>query len=203
MTSALAIGTVILLALVLVAAARYVLSHRKAHAQARVSMLRPRSGARSRSIFQPLAIGDAVSYAGADYAIEDISSSFADGETSRMVHLVPRDGLARDQWLSISPDGTELAWLDAAATGGDPGARQLALGATVLPLVSAQTAIIRVDSSDGSAPARFASVWRYRADPMVATVEQFSDGHLAAYAGRIVERGLLDVWPAAPTLRAA
>jgi hypothetical protein len=46
-------------------------------------------------------------------------------------------------------------------------------------------------------------VWRYRADPMVATVEQSSDGHLRAYAGRIVDRGRLDVWPAASALRAA
>jgi hypothetical protein len=38
---------------------------------------------------------------------------------------------------------------------------------------------------------------------MVATVEESADGHLRAYAGRIVDRGLLDVWPAASTLRAA
>jgi len=94
MTSSLAIGTVILLALVLVTAGWFVLSYRKAHALTPVTMLRPRSHARSRSIFQPLSIGDAVSHAGADYVVEDISSSFADGETSRMVHLVPKDVLA-------------------------------------------------------------------------------------------------------------
>ena len=94
MTSLLAIGTLILLALVLAAAGWYVLSYRKAHALTPVTMLRPRSHARSRSIFQPFSIGDAVSHAGADYVVEDISSSFADGETSRMVHLVPTDVLA-------------------------------------------------------------------------------------------------------------
>jgi hypothetical protein len=93
MTSSLAIGTVILLALVLVTAGWFVLSYRKAHALTPVTMLRPRSHARSRSIFQPRSIGDAVSHAGADYVVEDISSSFADGETSGMVHLVPRDVL--------------------------------------------------------------------------------------------------------------
>jgi hypothetical protein len=66
MTSSLAIGTVILLALVLVTAGWYVLSYRKAHALTPVTMLRPRFRARSRSIFQPLSIGDAVSHAGAD-----------------------------------------------------------------------------------------------------------------------------------------
>jgi hypothetical protein len=91
MTSSLAIGTVILLALVLVTAGWFVLSYRKAHALTAVTMLRPRSHAQSGSIFQPLSIGDAVSHAGADYVVEDISPSFADGETSRMVHLVPRD----------------------------------------------------------------------------------------------------------------
>jgi hypothetical protein len=187
----------ILLALALVAAGWYVRSYRKALALTPVTMLRPRSRARSRSIFQPLSIGDAVSHMGEDYVVEDISSRFADGETSRMVHLVPADGLAGDQWLSISPDGTELAWLDAAATSGSPGAQQLALGGVVLPLVSAQTAIVKVRGSSGSAPAVFASVWRYRADSMVATVEQSSDGQVRAYAGRIVERGRLDVWPAA------
>jgi hypothetical protein len=203
MTSSLAIGTVFLLALVLVAAGWFALNYRKARAQTPVTMLRPRSRARSRSIFQPLLIGDAVSHAGADYVVEDISSSFADGETSRMVHLVSRDGLARDQWLSISPSGTELAWLDAAATSGAPGARQLALDGVVLPLTSAQTAVVKVRSSRGSAPAAFASVWRYRADPMVATVEQSSDGHVQAYAGRVVDRGLLEVWPAASIRQAA
>jgi hypothetical protein len=140
---------------------------------------------------------------GVEYVVQDVSSSFADGETSTMVHLVPRDGLARDQWLSISPGGTEFAWLEAAATSGAPGARQLALGAEVLPLVRAQTAIIYDHGSRGSAPAAFASVWRYRADSMVATVAQFSDGHLRAYAGRIVDQRKLDVWPAASALQAA
>jgi hypothetical protein len=120
-----------------------------------------------------------------------------------MVHLVPRDGLASDRWLFISPGTTELAWLEAAATSGAPGARQLALSGVVLPLMSAQTAIIKVRGSHGSAPAHFASVWRYRVDPMVATVQQSADGHLSAYTGRIVDPGLLDVWPAASTLRAA
>jgi len=74
----------------------------------------------------------------------------------------------------------------------------------VLPLVSAQTAIVKVRSARGSAPAMFASVWRYREDSMVATVEQSSDGHVRAYAGRIVDPGRVDVWqPAASTLRAA
>jgi hypothetical protein len=203
MTSSLAIGTLIFLALVLVTAGWYLLSYRKARTPSTVSVFRPRSRARPRSIFQPLSIGDAVSHAGTDYVVEDISSSFAEGETTRMVHLVPRDGLVRDQWLSISPDGTELAWLDGAATSGAPGARQLALGADVLPLVRAQTAIVKVTNSQGSAPAAFASVWQYRADPMVATVEQSSDGRLRAYAGRIVDRGVLEVWPAAATRQAA
>src|SRR5215472_7639038 len=131
MTSLLAIGTLILLALVLAAAGWYVLSYRKAHALTPVTILRPRSRARSRSIFEPLSIGDAVSHAGGDYVVEDIRSSFADGETSRMVHLVPRDGPAKDHWLSISPGETEFAWLDAAATTAAPGARQLALGGVV------------------------------------------------------------------------
>jgi hypothetical protein len=199
-------GTVLLLALVLGAAGWYVLSHRKAHALTPVTMLRPnsRSRARTRSILQPLSIGDAVSHAGGDYVVEDISSRFADGETSRLIHLVSTDGSGRDQWLSVSPDGTELALLDAAATTGIPGARQLVLGGVVLPLMSAQTAIVKVRSARGSAPAVFASVWRYRADSMVATVEQSSDGRLRAYAGRIVDPGRVEVrQPAASTLRAA
>jgi hypothetical protein len=203
MTTSLVIGTLVLLSLVSVAAGWYVLNYRKAHTLTPVTMLRPRSSTRSRSIFQALSIGDAVSHAGADYVVEDISSSFADGETSRMVHLVPRDALARDKWLAISPDGREYAWLDAAATSGIAGAQQLAVGAAVLPLVSAQTAVVNVRSSRGSAPVVFASVWRYRADPMVATVEQYSEGDVRAYAGRIVERGLVDIRPDASTLRAA
>ena len=205
MTSSLAIGGVILLALglVLAAACWYVLRYRPAHTRTPVTVLRPRFRARSRSIFQPLSIGDAVSHAGADYVVEDISSSFADGETSRMVHLVARDGSCRDQWLSISPGGTELAWLDAATTSEAPGARQLALGAVVPPLMSTHTAVVKVRSSRGTEPAVFASVWGYRADPMVATVQQSSDGHLCAYAGRIVDRGLLEEWPATSALQAA
>jgi hypothetical protein len=203
MISSLAIGIVILLALVLVTTGRYALSYRTARDLTPVTMLRPRSSARSRSIFQPLSIGDAVSHAGTDYVVEDISSSFADGETSRMVHLVSRDGHTRDRWLSISPDGTELAWLEAAATSGTPGAAQLTLSGEVLPLVSAQTAVVNVRSTHGNPPAVFASVWRYRAEPTVATVEHYSDGHVRAFAGRIVDRGRLEVWPAAYTQRAA
>jgi hypothetical protein len=199
MTSFLAIGTLIFLALALVTAGWFIRTYRKAHAEFPVTMLRPRS----RSIFQPLSIGDAVSHAGVEYVVEDISSNFAEGETSRMVHLVARDGVAGEHWVSISPDGTELAWLDAAASRGTPGAAQLALGAVVLPLVSGQTAIVKVWSAGGSTPAAFASVWWYRADRMVATVEQSSDGRVRAYAGRIVEPGRLDVWPAASTEQAA
>jgi hypothetical protein len=202
MISSMSIATVTLLALVLLAVGWYLLIYRKAHAVSPITMLRPRSRARSRSIFQPLSIGDAVSHAGVDYVVEDISSSFAGGENSTMVHLVPRDELAREQWLSISPGGTELAWLNAAATGEAPGARQLALGGVVLPLMSAETAVVKVRNAGGSAPAVFASVWRYRADPVVATVEQSSDGHLRAYAGRIVDRGLVDVLPAPAVLQA-
>jgi hypothetical protein len=203
MTSLLAIGTLILLVLVVAVAGWYVLSYRKAHGLTPVTMLRPRSGTRSRSIFQQLSIGDAVSHAGADYVVEGITSSFADGEASRMVHLLPTDGLARDQWLSISPGGTELAWLEAAAIGGAPGARQLTLGGVVLPLISAQTAVVKGKSARGGAPAAFVSVWRYRADPVVATVEQSSDGQLRAYAGRVVDRRVLDVRPAVSTLQAS
>jgi hypothetical protein len=199
MILALVIGTVVLLVLVLVTAGWYPLTYRKARLPTPVTMLRPRSRARSRSIFEPLSIGDAVSYAGAEYVVEDIRSSFAEGETSRIVHLVPRDGLSRDQWLSISPDGTELAWLNAAAISGAPGAQQLVLGEVVLRLTSAHTAVVKARSARGSTPAAFASVWRYRAEPMVATVEQTSDGHIRAYAGRIVDNGQLDVWPAALT----
>src|SRR5262249_49979267 len=84
MTNSLAIGTVILLVLVLATVSWYLRSYRKAHAMSPVTMLRARSRARSRSIFQPLSVGDTVSHAGTDYVVEDISSSFADGETSRM-----------------------------------------------------------------------------------------------------------------------
>jgi hypothetical protein len=70
--------------------------------------------------------------------------------------------------------------------------------------VSAQTAVVKVQNSSGAAPVVFASVWRYRADATVATVEQYSDGHLRAYAGRVIDRTVREIRPAAAsTLKAA
>src|SRR5262245_6644457 len=108
MTSSLAIGIVILLVLLLVTAGWFMMCCRTACRLTPVTMLPSRSRTGSRRICQRLSSGDAVAHAGAEYVVEDITSSFADGETCTMVHLVPTDGLAREQWLSISPGGTEF-----------------------------------------------------------------------------------------------
>ena len=115
MTSSLAIGAGIFLAIVLVTVGWYVLSNRKAHALTPVTMLRPRSRARSRSIFQPLSIGDAVSHAGADYVVEDISSSLRMVRPPGWSTWCPGMGLPATGGSPSRLDGTELAWLDAAA----------------------------------------------------------------------------------------
>ena len=66
-------------------------------------------------------MGDAVSRDGLDYVVEAVASSFVDGQTWKLVHLVPSGSESGEHWLEIAPAVLELTWLDAVAP---PAARE-------------------------------------------------------------------------------
>jgi hypothetical protein len=144
----------------------------------------------------PLAVGDALSYDGIDYVVEAIAACFADGQRSQLVHLIPSGAGASEHWLSVSPGGIELAWLDVLTPSEPAGARELRVGGASLPLVGASSALVEVQTARGSTPGVLVSLWRYRSDRLVGIVEQWPDGTQRAYAGRLVERQDLEIWPA-------
>jgi hypothetical protein len=96
----------------------------------------------------------------------------------------------------VSPGGIELAWLDVLTPSEPAGARELRVGGASLPLVGASSALVEVQTARGSTPGVLVSLWRYRSDRLVGIVEQWPDGTQRAYAGRLVERQDLEIWPA-------
>ena len=78
-----------------------------------------------------------------------------------------------------------------------PRSKQLAYADTALPLVGERSATAQVETRAGSTPGVLVRSWTYRQGRMVATVEQWPDGAVRAYAGHVVDARQLEVWPAA------
>jgi hypothetical protein len=64
-----------------------------------------------------------------------------------------------------------------------------------LPLVSASSATVEVQSSSGSTPAVLVNVWMYHSKRLIALVEQWPDGTLDTYAGTVVAPDDVEIWP--------
>jgi hypothetical protein len=146
--------------------------------------------------FQSLGIGDAVTYEGIDYIVEALATSFADGQTWKLAHLVPSGGSAAEHWLSISPGGLELAWLDV-APGVEPGAKGMVVGSTILSFVAERSTSVQVATVSGSTPAVLVQTRTYRSGRLVGTIQQWPDGAVHAYGGHVIKPHELEVWPAA------
>jgi hypothetical protein len=144
-----------------------------------------------------MAVGDAVTRDGTDYVVDRIVSSFADGQTWTLAHLAPSGLDDADAWLSISPGGLEMAWLRT-ITASEPGRPSMTVDGTVLSSRGSTASLVSIVSTAGSAPGVLVHIWRYRSDDRVAQVEQWPDGNLVAYAGKIIQPRELEVWPAAP-----
>jgi hypothetical protein len=143
-----------------------------------------------------ISLGDAISYDGIDYVVEGVATGFSNGQTSKLLHLIPSGPGASEHWLLVTPGGLELAWLNAVESAVEhPGAPTFGLGSLTLPLVSASSATLEVQTSSGSTPALLVNVWTYRSERLVALVEQWPDGALESYAGTIVAPADLEIWP--------
>jgi Domain of unknown function (DUF4178) len=138
-----------------------------------------------------LGVGDAVSRDGVDYLVEAVASSFADGQTWKLAHLVPSGAEGSEHWLETSPGGLEMAWLDTTAAPAAAGAPQLAS----LPLVSSGSATVTVTTGAGKQTSVLVEHWRYRGPTGAGLVQKWPDGALQAYVGTLIRPRDVQVWP--------
>jgi hypothetical protein len=124
-----------------------------------------------------------------------VTTSFSDGQTWKLAHLTPSGANPAEWWLSISPGGLELAWLEAIPAP-EPGAKQLVFRQSVLELGDARSSIVRVGTAHSSAPGVLVRSWLYHSSSHRGLVEQWPDGTMRAYAGRPLSASELEVWPA-------
>lgn len=143
-----------------------------------------------------LAPGDAVSRDGVDYVVDQLASSFADGETWKLAHLGSSGPAVPDGWLWISPSGRELAWLEPIEPPA-PGANEIRVDSTTLQCVGSTSALVRIATTSETSPGVLVQNWRYRGDDTVGLVEQWPDSRVVAYAGKPLRPGDLEIWPAA------
>ncbi len=156
------------------------------------TLLRAGTPARGLQALQDLAPGDAVSYDSADFLAEGVATYFAEGQTWKLVHLVPASTGPTGRWLYVGPEGLEVAVLDEAA----------ALSSPNLPVVASGTATANVQSAAGAARGVLVVFTRYGADNAVARDEEWPDGARHTYSGVRVTPTDLEVWPAsAPSPR--
>ena len=154
-----------------------------------------RAGSRTSKAAGSISVGDAATYDGIDYVVEGVATGFSNGQTSKLLHLIPSGPSASQHWLFVSPGGLELAWLNAVERVEHPGTPTFGVGALALPLVDASSATVEVQSSSGSTPAVLINVWTYRSERLIALVEQWPDGTLETYAGSVVDPASLEIWP--------
>ena len=170
---------------------------RLAPAMAPGALLHAREPVRGAAAVAALALGDAVTHDGTDYLVEGLATSFSDGRTSKLAHLVPSSAGPGEHWLWSSPGGLEFGWLLAIASPPEVGSRQLAVDGAQLDLVDTRSSIATVVTTAGSAPGVLVRSWTYRSGEQLGLVEQWPDQSVHTYAGRIISANDLDVWPAA------
>ena len=150
-----------------------------------------------------LALGDALTVDSIDYLVDAVATLFAEGQISRLHHLVPSGGGGAEHWLFVSPGGLQLALLDALPGIHTTGAAQLTYRDTALKLSSSQSQTVSVQTSELSTPDVLVRVWTYASGSLVARVEQWPDGAIHAYAGELIQPRHIEVWPAARQLEVA
>jgi uncharacterized protein DUF4178 len=143
-----------------------------------------------------LAPGAAITHDGVDYVVDRIASSFADGETWKLAHLGSSGPAVPDRWLSISPGGLELAWLEPIEPPA-AGAKEIRVDSTTLECVASVSGLVRIATTSGSSPGVLVLSWRYRGGDSIGLVEQWPDSRVVAYAGKLLRPSDLEIWPAA------
>ncbi len=143
-----------------------------------------------------LAIGDALSYEGADYLAEGVASYFAEGRTWKLFHLVPSGPEGPARWLYVGPGAVEVALLDE-TPGVSPLGETVRVDDAELPLVESGSATADVGGEAGRAEGVLVSYRRYADTARLAYVERWPDGATHAYSGGFIRPSELQVWPAA------
>jgi hypothetical protein len=168
---------------------------RRAPAAAPSVLLRAGAPAHGQEAISTLQLGDAITQPeGTDSIAEGIATYFAEGQTWKMVHLVPPDARSKERWLYIGPAGLDLAMLDEVAA---PAAGQgLAFQGKELPRLGVLSATVDVKSHAGSAEAVLVTITRYGSHDVLGLVENWPDGTRHAYIGNSIRASDLEVWPA-------
>jgi hypothetical protein len=163
-----------------------------------------RSGTRSTDSveLEQLALGDAVSSSldNVDYVVENVASYFAEGQTWKLLRLVPTGGETQPLWLYVGPGGLDVAALNELSerpgeTDGDAAASPPPLAGTQWAPAGSGTAVVDITGSSGTARGVLVTYQRYRDAQHLGLVERWPDGERHTYAGRLIQRGDLQVWP--------
>jgi Domain of unknown function (DUF4178) len=149
---------------------------------------------------EALDVGDAITYEGSDYVVECVATSFSNGQTWKLAHLVPSGAGSHDCWLSVAPGGLDVAWLESLTPPPQPSVSHIVVQATSLPLAGSRSAVTRVSSTAGTASGVLVRSWHYRAGSLVGIVEEWADGSVHGYGGRSITPDAVQVWPASHTV---
>ncbi len=169
---------------------------RRAPSAAPGALLRSGEPSRGREALAALGMGDAVTYETTDFLVEAVASHFSEGQTWKLVRLDPTSPDAKVKWLYVGPEALEVALLDE-PRGLQPGAHELVVEEQRLALVGSGTATVDVTSRSGNAQGVLVSYWRYADGDARGFVEQWPDGDVRGYGGKVIRPSDLQVWPAA------
>jgi hypothetical protein len=156
---------------------------RRAPAIAPSQLLGAGTPARGIDALRKLAVSDAVTLEDDDYVVEGVASYFADGQTWKLVHLVPSGTDTNPRWLYVGPAGQEIALLDETHAQAPSAEGQ-------------RTATVDVTSRAGAARGMLVTLTRETSDGHLTIVERWPDGAEHTYRGPLIRADDVEVWPA-------
>jgi hypothetical protein len=122
---------------------------------------------------------------GVDYLVEGVATYFAEGQTWKLVHLVPASGSDPARWLYVGPAGLEVALLD-----------EVSETPADLPAGERGTATVEVSARAGSARGVLVAYARHASTDRFVFDERWPDGTHHTYLGKPIRPSSIDVWPA-------
>jgi hypothetical protein len=168
---------------------------RRAPSAAPSVLLRAGEPAHGLDAIRNVAVGDAVTASdGTDHLVEGVATYFAEGQTWKLVHLVPSGPSLTDRWLYIGPAGLDLGLLEEVQV--PPTSQTLCVDGRDLPRLAMGTATVDIDSRAGSARGVLVTFARYASDTAMGIVENWPEGARHAYAGTSIKPTDVEVWPA-------
>jgi hypothetical protein len=158
-------------------------------------LLRSEEPRRGTDALLGLAIGDAITADGEDYVVEGVATSFAEGQTWHLAHLVASGVSNESRWLYVAPGGLSVAVLQELKDV-QPNSPSVSVDGMELRQSASGSATVDVTARGGSAQGVLVAYWRYLGDVSLALVELWPDGAVHTYGGAQVRADALDVWPA-------